>query len=61
MVDPDIEGGPFWGPRFAREGCAALASPPRITVSEEIATRLWAVCEEATGVSWPRAERARRR
>ena len=62
LVDPDIEGGEFWGPRTRRPRRAAPAARRRkITRDPEIAARLWGACEDATGVRWPFAKAARAR
>ena len=58
LADPEVEGGAFIGPRFVARGTPKVAKPSKIVRSEEIATRLWRVCEDATGVSWPFAAAA---
>ncbi|WP_170285661.1 SDR family NAD(P)-dependent oxidoreductase [Microbacterium rhizomatis] len=60
LVDPAVEGGQFWGPRFVTHGEPKAAKPSKITRSTEIAERLWGVCEEAAGVHWPFEDAARR-
>lgn len=59
LVDPDIEGGEFWGPRSVVRGEPRRATASRITRDPEIAARLWQVCEDATGVRWDFARAAR--
>ncbi|WP_314503500.1 SDR family NAD(P)-dependent oxidoreductase [uncultured Microbacterium sp.] len=59
LVDPGIDGGEFWGPRFGAKGEPHRAAAAKITRDPEIAERLWGVCEEATGVKWPFAAAAR--
>lgn len=63
LADPSIEGGEFWGPKYITHGEPRRARASRITRSTEIAERLWAACEVATGVRWPfdRAARVRSR
>lgn len=61
LVDPDIEGGEFWGPRSVVRGEPRRATASRITRDPEIAARLWQVCEDATGVRWDFARAARSR
>ncbi|SDG56306.1 SDR family NAD(P)-dependent oxidoreductase [Microbacterium pygmaeum] len=53
LVDPDAEGGQFWGPKTVVRGEPRRGKASKITRDPEIAARLWRVCEEATGVSWP--------
>ena len=59
LVDPVVEGGEFWGPRFVARGEPRQAHGVRITRDPEIAARLWGVCEDATRVRWPFAKAAR--
>ena len=59
LVDPDIEGGEFWGPRRVASGEPHRGRASKITRDPEIAERLWGVCEDATGVRWPFAAAAR--
>jgi NAD(P)-dependent dehydrogenase (short-subunit alcohol dehydrogenase family) len=63
LIDPDIEGGQFWGPRFVVHGHPHRATPARPTRDPELGARLWQYCEDATRVRWPfeKAARARRR
>ncbi len=63
LVDPDAQGGDFWGPSRIVHGAPRLATPSKITRDPEIAARLWHYCEHATGLPWPylKASRARRR
>lgn len=63
LVDPEAEGGQFWGPSRVVHGPPRLATPARITRDEEIAARLWHYCEYATGAPWPylKASRTRHR
>ena len=61
LVDPAVEGGQFWGPKFAVRGEPRQRTAFPITRDPEIGARLWAVCEEATGVRWPFAKAARAR
>ncbi|MEZ3161553.1 SDR family NAD(P)-dependent oxidoreductase [Microbacterium sp. BWT-B31] len=60
LVDPTVEGGQFWGPRFGTHGQPRRTTPSRVTRDHRIAERLWRVSEDATGVRWPfeRAARA---
>jgi NAD(P)-dependent dehydrogenase (short-subunit alcohol dehydrogenase family) len=61
LVDPDIQGGEFWGPRFGSKGEPHRGTAAKITRDPEIAARLWGVCEDATGVRWPFEKAAVRR
>ncbi|MGB4777893.1 SDR family NAD(P)-dependent oxidoreductase [Microbacterium sp.] len=53
LIDPDAEGGQFWGPSRVVSGTPRLATPGQITRDEEIAARLWNYCEHAVGAPWP--------
>lgn len=53
LVDPDAEGGQFWGPSRVVSGMPRLATAARITRDPDIGARLWHYCEHATGVRWP--------
>ncbi|TDN91213.1 SDR family NAD(P)-dependent oxidoreductase [Microbacterium sp. BK668] len=59
LVDRDIEGGAFVGPRAGTRGAPVIAKPSRIVRRTDIAERLWSLAEEATRVSWPFARAAR--
>ncbi|WP_308492081.1 SDR family NAD(P)-dependent oxidoreductase [Microbacterium terrisoli] len=63
LVDPEIEGGQFVGPRFIVHGTPRRATPVRLTRDPALGARLWEYCENATRVRWPfeKAARARRR
>ena len=63
LVDPEVEGGQFWGPSRIVSGPPRLATPARGTREPELAARLWHYCEHATGTVWPylKASKARRR
>lgn len=63
LVDPEAQGGQYWGPSRVVSGRPRLAKAPQLTRDEETAARLWHYCEHATGVEWPylKARRARRR
>lgn len=62
LVDPEVEGGQFWGPSRLVAGPPKLGTASKLTRDEDIAARLWAYCEHATGMTWPylKASRARR-
>lgn len=53
LVDPDVAGGGYWGPRAVLRGEPTLQKPSKLTRDPEVAARLWRVCEETTGVRWP--------
>jgi NAD(P)-dependent dehydrogenase (short-subunit alcohol dehydrogenase family) len=53
LVDPDVEGGQFWGPKFVTRGEPRRGIASKITRDAEIGARLWGVCEDASGVRWP--------
>ena len=46
----DVEGGQFWGPRYAVKGEPRLAMPARPARDPRVGARGWAFAEEATGV-----------
>jgi NAD(P)-dependent dehydrogenase (short-subunit alcohol dehydrogenase family) len=56
LVDPDVDGGEFWGPRTVARGTPRRQTASRITRDEDVAARLWKAAEDATGVRWPFAE-----
>ena len=58
LVDPDIEGGEFWGPRTVARGEPRRQKASRITRDPAVALRLWDLGESATGVQWPLAAAA---
>lgn len=53
LVDAEVEGGEFWGPRTVSRGEPRRQTASKITRDEEIAARLWQAAEDATGVRWP--------
>jgi NAD(P)-dependent dehydrogenase (short-subunit alcohol dehydrogenase family) len=59
LVDPDIEGGSFVGPRAGMRGRPVVAKPSRIVRSTDVADRLWHVAEDATRLRWPFTAAAR--
>jgi NAD(P)-dependent dehydrogenase (short-subunit alcohol dehydrogenase family) len=63
LIDPEIEGGEFWGPRFVTKGTPHRADAAKMTRAPALGGRLWRYCEQATRVRWPfeKAARARRR
>ncbi len=55
-VSPDAEGGRYYGPRGFYEtagGGVTFAGVPRLARSETDTKRLWQLCEELTGVTYP--------
>lgn len=59
LVDTDVEGGEFWGPRGGTRGIPRRQTAAKITRDADVAARLWSFAETATGVRWPFAEAAR--
>ncbi|WP_318247027.1 SDR family NAD(P)-dependent oxidoreductase [Microbacterium gallinarum] len=53
LIDPDVEGGEFWGPRTVARGEPRRQRASRITYDADVAARVWRAAEEATGVRWP--------
>jgi NAD(P)-dependent dehydrogenase (short-subunit alcohol dehydrogenase family) len=46
----DVEGGQFWGPRYAAKGEPRLSTPTRTSRDPRIGARVWAFAEQAVGV-----------
>jgi len=61
LIDPDADGGTFWGPKGGMKGMPRPARPAALTADPERGARLWAFCEEATAVQWPSYRKASRR
>ncbi|MHC2998407.1 SDR family NAD(P)-dependent oxidoreductase [Microbacterium sp. HJ5] len=53
LVDPEVDGGEFWGPRTVARGEPRRQTASRVTRDPDIAARLWRAAEQATGVRWP--------
>nr|WP_214467765.1 SDR family NAD(P)-dependent oxidoreductase [Microbacterium flavescens] len=53
LIDPEVEGGEFWGPRTIARGEPRRQRASRITRDPDVAARLWRAAEESTGVRWP--------
>ena len=53
LVDPDVQGGEFWGPQTGTRGIPRRRTASRITRDPNVAARLWQVSETAAGVKWP--------
>ena len=53
LVDPEVVGGEFWGPKTGSRGAPRRQKAAKITRNLEVAERLWRACEDATGVRWP--------
>ncbi|MBF4562338.1 SDR family NAD(P)-dependent oxidoreductase [Microbacterium sp. VKM Ac-2870] len=53
LVDPEAEGGQFWGPSRVVAGAPKRGTASKLARDEEIAARLWTYCEHATGMTWP--------
>jgi hypothetical protein len=63
LIDPEIEGGQFWGPKRLVHGEAKAIQPALYMRDPELWARVWHYCEQATRVRWPfdKAAKARRR
>jgi NAD(P)-dependent dehydrogenase (short-subunit alcohol dehydrogenase family) len=59
LVDPDIDGGEYWGPRTGSRGEPRKHTAAKVTRDPEVGARLWDVAEAATNVHWPFAVAAR--
>lgn len=53
LVDPDAEGGQYWGPSHTYTGMPALATPSRVTTDPDVGARMWHYAEHATRTEWP--------
>lgn len=53
LVDPDAEGGQYWGPARTYTGSPALANPSRVIVDPDVGARVWHYAEHATRTEWP--------
>lgn len=53
LIDPDIEGGEYWGPAALTRGAPRAAVASKVTRDLDIAARLWNYCEHATRIPWP--------
>lgn len=53
LVDPEVEGGEFWGPSRVVAGAPRRAKAAKLTRDEVIGARLWEYCRHATGTEWP--------
>jgi NAD(P)-dependent dehydrogenase (short-subunit alcohol dehydrogenase family) len=51
VVADDVEGGQFWGPRYATKGPPRLAMPTRTSRDPRIGARVWTFAEQATGLT----------
>jgi hypothetical protein len=51
-VDPDAEGGQYYGPHKSRKGYPVLVESNERSHNEEDAKKLWKVSEELTGVEF---------
>lgn len=60
LVDPDAEGGQFWGPSRIVHGPPRLQQPAALTRDPVVGERLWDFCAHATGVEWPYLKASRR-
>jgi len=59
LIDADVDGGEFWGPRTGSRGEPRRQTAAKVTRDPEIAARLWSFAETATGVAWPFEKAAR--
>ncbi|WP_460788443.1 SDR family NAD(P)-dependent oxidoreductase [Microbacterium lacusdiani] len=62
LVDPDVRGGEYWGPKLRTRGAPVRQRPSRWAADPDVRRRVWAECERLTGMEWPfqRAARAAR-
>lgn len=60
LVDPEINGGEYWGPRLFGRG-TERQRPSATSLDPELRAELWERCEKLTGETWPFAKAARGR
>ena len=60
LVDPDISGGEYWGPRLF-SGSTERQKPSATSLDPQLREELWQQCEELAGITWPFAKAARGR
>lgn len=53
LVDPDAEGGQYWGPARTYTGAPVLERAPRIAIDPDVGARMWHYAEHATRTEWP--------
>ena len=53
LVDPDAEGGQFWGPARTYTGAPTLGKPSPVTTDPDVGARMWHYAEHATRTEWP--------
>lgn len=53
LVDPDAEGGQYWGPARTYTGAPVLERAPRIAIDPDVRARMWHYAEHATRAEWP--------
>lgn len=53
LVDPDAQGGEFFGPAKVARGGPRRNTAAKITRDPEVGARLWNYCEHATRTPWP--------
>ncbi|HWI30970.1 MAG TPA: SDR family NAD(P)-dependent oxidoreductase [Microbacterium sp.] len=53
LVDPEIQGGEYWGPASIGRGAPRRQRPSKTSVDREVGARVWADCERLTGSAWP--------
>ncbi|WP_329108665.1 SDR family NAD(P)-dependent oxidoreductase [Micromonospora sp. NBC_01699] len=52
-VDPDAEGGQYYGPARRGVGLPVPLQPPQVDLDPDLAARLWTRSQELTGVDFP--------
>ncbi|MEL5991007.1 SDR family NAD(P)-dependent oxidoreductase [Microbacterium phosphatis] len=59
LVDPDVHGGEYWGPRLWTKGRPVRQRPSKWAADPDVRARVWGECERLTGIEWPFARAAR--
>jgi NAD(P)-dependent dehydrogenase (short-subunit alcohol dehydrogenase family) len=59
LIDPRVQGGEYWGPRFVTRGAPVRQTPSATSSDPEVRRRVWEECERLTRSEWPFARAAR--
>jgi NAD(P)-dependent dehydrogenase (short-subunit alcohol dehydrogenase family) len=59
LVDPNIDGGEYWGPASITRGEPRRQTASKTSLDPTVGARVWADCERLTGIQWPFAKAAR--
>lgn len=59
LIDPEISGGEYWGPRHLTRGLPVRQQPSRTSSDPAVRRRIWETCEILSGMEWPLQRAAR--